>query len=109
MKERPQPELTRRLNTIYEYGPQKRDAADRARCLVRVWDTVEASVVVLTELPDNAGMSVTNACEDIATRIVQDFGINPQRTRFVEHYPEEKAVYHGREHVRKETFDEIFF
>ena len=109
MKERPQPELTRRMDIIYEYGPKKRDAADRARCLVRIWDTGMTSVVVLTEPPDNPGLSVTNACKDIATRVVQDFGINPQRTRFIEHYPEEKMTHHGREQVRKETFDEIFF
>lgn len=108
MKERPQPEMTQRLNIIYEYGPKKRDVADRAKCLVRIWDTGTISVVVLTELPDNPGMSVTNACEDVASRVVQDFGINPQRTRFIEHYPEEKMTYHGQEHVRKETFDEIF-
>jgi hypothetical protein len=109
MKEHLLPELSRRLHTIYEYGPKKRDAADRARCFVRIWDSVEAVVVMLTELPDNPGMSVTNACEDIATRIVQDFGIDLQRTRFIEHYPEEKTLHYGTEHVRKETFDEIFF
>jgi hypothetical protein len=109
MKENLHPEMTRRLHALYEYGPNKKDSGDRARCLVRIWDTGESGVVMLTELPDNPGMSVTNACEDIATRIVQDFGINPQRTRFIEHYPEEKTTHHGIEHVRKETFDEIFF
>jgi len=48
------------------------------------------------------------AC-DPATRVVQDFGINRQRIRFIEPYPEEKMTHHGREQVRKETFDEIFF
>jgi hypothetical protein len=109
MKERLFPELTRRLHTLYEYGPNKTDPADRAKCLVRIWDSVVATVVMLTELPNNPGMSVTNACEEIASRVVQDFGIKPQRTRFIEHYPEEMTVLHGREHVRKETFDEIFF
>lgn len=109
MEECPHPELTRRLQVLYEYGPDKRNPADRGRCVVRIWDSVEAVVVMLTELPDNPGMSVTNACEDIATQIVQDFGINPHRTRFIEHYPEEKTVVYGKEHVRKETFDEIFF
>jgi hypothetical protein len=32
-----------------------------------------------------------------------------QRTRFIEHYPEEKTIYYGRVHIRKETFDEIFY
>jgi hypothetical protein len=109
MKERLFPELTRRLHALYEYGPNKTDPADRAKCLVRIWDGVEAIVVILTELPANPGRSVTNACEDIATSLVQDFGINPQHTRFIEHYPEEKTMHYGREHVREETFDEIFF
>lgn len=109
MKEHLHPELTRRLHALYEYGPKKIEPNVRARCLVRIWDSVVATVVMLTELPNNPGMSVTNACEDIATRIVQDFGINPQHTRFIEHYPEEKTVVYGKEHIRKETFDEVFF
>lgn len=109
MKEHLHPELTRRLHVLYEYGLDKTDPAERARCLVRMWDSVVATVVMLTELPNNPGVSVTNACEDIATRLVQNFGINPQRTRFIEHYPEVKTMHYGSEHVRKETFDEIFF
>jgi hypothetical protein len=54
-------------------------------------------------------MSVTNACEDIATRIVQDFGISPQRTIFIEHYPESSVVDGGKGDIRPETFDQIVF
>ena len=33
-------------------------------------------------------MSVTNAAEQIATEVVKQYGLDPQRMLFVEHYPE---------------------
>ncbi|MVM28397.1 hypothetical protein GO755_00020 [Spirosoma sp. HMF4905] len=33
-------------------------------------------------------MSVTNAAEQIATEVVRQYGLDPRRMLFVEHYPE---------------------
>lgn len=43
-------------------------------------------LVVVSETGE--GMSVTNAAELIATEVVQQYGLDPRRMLFVEHYPE---------------------
>ena len=47
------------------------------------------SLVVLTEHPENAGTSVTNRSEYLATKVCQQFGLDPQTCLFLEHYPQE--------------------
>jgi hypothetical protein len=37
------------------------------------------------------GVSVTNACETIATEAVRRFGLDPERLVFIEHYPADGA------------------
>ena len=81
----------------------------RSACHVRLYQPEEAgealgdaSVVVVSELANNPGTSVTNAIEQIAAAVMnaQDFGRVPV---FVEHYPPEATG--GRE----ETFDLVVF
>lgn len=104
------PEMTKRLETIYLSGSSRREPDDRSRCLLKLWDNEDGAVVMMVELLDNPGQSVTNACEEIATRAVADFGLTPAQTRWFEHYPEERAFRHGKERIlSKETFDEIEF
>jgi hypothetical protein len=45
--------------------------------------------VIATELPDNPGMSITNAAEHAATAVCKHLGIDPQRLAWIEHYPQE--------------------
>lgn len=56
---------------ILRYGPGRRQA-----------------VVVFTEQDANTGTSVTNRSEHLATRVVAEFGLDPGRTIFLEHFPE---------------------
>jgi hypothetical protein len=62
------------------------------QCRVRVYEPVEADresasfVVVLTELPDNPGMSVTNSAEEIAAAVGTANALPTSRTVFIEHY-----------------------
>ena len=46
----------------------------------------DIQLVVATETGE--GMSVTNAAEIIATEVVRQYGFDPRRMLFVEHYPE---------------------
>ena len=46
----------------------------------------EIQLVVVSETGE--GMSVTNAAETIATEIVRQYELDPQRLLYVEHYPE---------------------
>lgn len=60
----------------------------------------EGPTVVLTELGDNPGPSITNAYEEIATVLVTDVWLgnlgNPENIRWVEHYDQ-----HSYEHFSK--------
>jgi len=87
-----------------------------ARCRVRIYGLTDSDdddrlaqerepvVVIITELPDNPGKSVTNAMEWIATVVVHQFDLDPARTRWIEHYPDRHPP--GREGDR--VFDESF-
>jgi len=44
--------------------------------------------VILTELPDNPGTSVTNMVEELATQALRQLGLDPANTLIFEHYPE---------------------
>jgi len=59
--------------------------------------------VVLTELPDNTGTSVTNCVEEIATQVYHTFlkGTPIEHIRWIEHYPPRGKW--------EETFDEVTF
>lgn len=50
----------------------------------------DCPTVILTELPTNPGISVTNAVERLATRIYREWfqptGVNPKAIRWIDHY-----------------------
>ena len=67
------------------------------RCRIRVYlpEEEDAPVVVCSELPDNRGMSVTNAAERIAAEVIKRHGLPApvwieQRTSENAHGPEER-------------------
>ena len=53
-------------------------------CQVTIYRDIQ--VVVVSETGE--GMSITNAAEIIATQVVKQFGLDPKRMLFIEHYPE---------------------
>jgi len=83
---------------IFFYTPPGRGV--RARCRIRIY-RAHAAVVVITELPDNPGTSVTNAIEYIATCVMHDYKLDPRTTTWVEHYPGQAD--------RPETWDVVTF
>lgn len=106
--ERQPSEMAKRGEYEYEYKPKS--SGIYARCNLKLYDNDRGSIVILTELPDNPGQSVTNAAEEIATKAVGDFNLNPQATVWVEHYPERRTIKHGRELVAdKEEWAEVTF
>ena len=44
------------------------------------------NVVIVTELKDNPGTSVTNFCEHLAYRVCVEFSIDPSQLVWIEHY-----------------------
>lgn len=69
----------------------KRDS----RCGVEIVEVNGKTYVILTELPDNRGVSVTNAVEIIATAVYSQFFSNKLLNKIVwiEHYIEPEETY----------------
>lgn len=90
---------------IYHYvGFWKRPA----KCGLDIIEKEKSCMVILTELPDNDGTSVTNMVENLATDIYTNFlqrDYQPSEVMWIEHYPEEHYAHGGLLH--KETFDEV--
>ena len=83
-------------------------STDSAVCHLRILQNRSTSTVIATELATNPGMSITNAAEMLASKIIQQFRLNPKRTRFIEHYGQES--YDSEEgRKRADTFDEVTF
>lgn len=61
--------------------------------------------VIVTELPDNPGRSVTNAWPELATQIYHALlkNISPDKINWYEYYPEN--VYSGK---KEASFDQVF-
>lgn len=88
---------------IFEYTDHNRR---RAWCHLRAYDTTNAkTLIIVTELQDNPGMSVTNAIECVAQAAVTKLNLDPWKLTLVEHY--NAASYHDAD--RPETFDLVTF
>jgi hypothetical protein len=94
----------KQTDIIYSYQPPA--AGIEAKCQVRIYQTDAGATVLLTELADNPGMSITNASEEIASSLAARFALNPIITTWIEHYP---STAWRDERRRDETFDEITY
>lgn len=75
-------------------------------CRVRIYKPEEPGdqyVVVITELADNPGQSVTNCVEQLAAEIIMAHALPSSETVFVEHYEEAER---GSD---SETYDLVTF
>lgn len=79
----------------------------RALCQLQVLRGENHTVVIVTELPDNPGTSVTNGAEELATKVVADLSLDPRCTRFIERYTPDS--YERKNPHDGETFDEVTF
>ena len=90
-----------------------------SHCGIRVYVVGDGMVVVISELPDNPGTSVTNAIEQIASELLPNLVGDPNRLdtiTWIEHYPASPPLsppsrkrpwlYCGR---LEETFDLVTF
>ena len=74
-----------KLNQIYRY----RSLATQRQgyCRLRIYNRRGSHLVVLTEVANNPGQSITAASEVIATGLVKRYRLNPTTTRWLEHWP----------------------
>jgi len=85
--------------------PYKDAAGRRARCRVRIYlpsEAGDAPVAICSELPNNAGGSVTNSAEVIAAGVIRANRLTTPLV-WIEHWPKEST---DRE---EETFDLVTF
>jgi hypothetical protein len=60
-----------------------------SRCGLKIVAKKDDTIVILSELfEDNPGTSVASFIARLATVIVKEFGIDPGKTRFIEHCPD---------------------
>lgn len=73
---------------VFYYDPPGKDGGI---CRVRIYRHGQLPnqniVVIMTELADNYGASITSASEVIATQLCWEQELNPGRTIWIEHYP----------------------
>jgi hypothetical protein len=86
------------LDTTFTYKPA--NAGIEARCRLRAYAHDGKAIFLLTELPDNPGMSVTNAIDQIATKLLAQYMVEPSEAIFIEHYPADSAR-------PQDTYDEV--
>lgn len=90
----PQEDYTAMIETIrLTYPCDPWGAREQGNCLVTIWAPDEKGLIVVTQRHDNAGLSVTNGIEYIATEIHKLFTRRGSRLallpsyHLVEHYP----------------------
>ena len=87
-------------NYLYRYPHEILQTWGRFR--VRIYKRGNAArTVLLTELANNTGESITSACERIATDLVATKSLNPKTTRWIQN----DLPFDGDQ----ETFDEVKF
>lgn len=97
------PTLKESMRFQYEVRPRFSGSGE---CWVRIFEPVgKAPVVVITELPDNHGVSVTNAIELIVVQLASLFSL-PGGTLWIEHYTDRRDGIHDDD-TWGETFDVV--
>lgn len=74
-----------KLDQIYRY--RSLAAQRQGYCRLRIYNRRGNHLVVLTEVANNPGQSITAASEVIATGLVKRYRLNPATTRWIEHWP----------------------
>lgn len=89
--------------TILQYQRSSYPFAPKGRCGLALVPMGMAAIAILSALPGDVGISVTNGIEDAATEAYRTFlvqqGIDPHQIVWIEHYPENS--------FREETFDRV--
>jgi hypothetical protein len=91
------------VDSIYEFRGQWEAPS---RCGLKVVRTGDRTVFIVTELYDrNPGTSVTVFCAQLATLLLKEYGVAPERMLFLEHNPNtgSKLAFY------EETFDVVSF
>jgi hypothetical protein len=78
-------EMMLQVDQIYRY--RSLAAQRQGYCRLRIYARGSSHVVLLTEVPNNPGQSITAASEVIATGLVKRYRLDPAHTFWLEHWP----------------------
>ena len=76
-----------------------------AHCHVRIIEAGPYTVLILSELASNEGMSVCNAFEDLLPQITYAYGLDPEHLTVIEHW----GPFSYGDHERDEEFSRITY
>ena len=79
--------------------PTKEDSVE-SRCYLRIyWVLFDKVVVIVSDLADNLGLSITDATEELITLVCSHFKLTLSKIMWLEHFPtqntQELDVYYG--------------
>ena len=87
------------IDTSITWYSQK--AQTYCQCRLRIYKiTFDQAVVIVSELDDNPGRSISDEALSLIHFVCDEFGLSPTKTMWLEHYP---AGYLKEE----ETYDEV--
>ena len=69
-------------------------------CHLRIyWLSFDRAVVIVSDLSDNLGLSITDAVEELITLVCSNFKLTPSKIMWLEHFPtqnpQELDIYYG--------------
>lgn len=76
-----------------------------ASCRLRIYQPLpplELTVVIVSELPDNEGSSITNDAERLVDLVSKEFSLDLFKTVWLEHYPPDGVV-------SRHSYSKVFF
>ena len=77
-----------------------------SQCGLRVVEKDGQTIFLVTELmEENPGTSITSACAKLATRLLQEHNVAPDKMVYIEHIPDMGSKLHHYQ----ETFDLVTF
>ncbi|MDJ0723764.1 MAG: hypothetical protein QNJ38_01470 [Prochloraceae cyanobacterium] len=77
---------------IFEWGKlafKNAEILKKSKCRLRIYRNKRQVTVIVSEVPDNEGRSITNGVESIITHGCKKYDIDFDRVIWLEHYPEE--------------------
>ena len=92
------------VDTIHHYQNPALQTDD-GFCRLRIYGANVGTVIVLSELAENLGVSVTNAAAALATEIARIYQLDPDTTFWIEHY----GAFSYKDGDCDETFDLVTF
>jgi hypothetical protein len=79
--------MNKTYSSVFEYPGYQRTPS---HCQIDIWSSEEQAIVMMSEIADNHGTSVTNRSEVIASLVCFQHNLSGYDITWIEHYPREE-------------------